>query len=229
MNEWIKKADAYLAAREIRERALLAAVVLAVVYLLLDSILIQPTYKSMKSQRAKVVQTNEQLVQVEQTLMITQAKVKAAAEQDSKTLVRIEDELTQIEQGLSEMTKGFVPAAVMASALEDMLVHVSDLKLLSMENLPVDDVFATSVAAADEPKSLSGDANESIENALFRHGIEIRLEGSYVASRQYIRKLEALPWRFDWGNMQFVVKEYPVGILTLRIHTFSTQREWLGV
>ena len=104
---------------------------------------------------------------------------------------------------------------MMPRVLEQVLDAQSKLKLLALENIPV-------VAITDHPSKAGS-------MTLFRHGVIIELEGSYHAVLAYLQTLESLAWRLQWSSLDFEVGEYPLGKLTLKVFTYSTEKNWLGV
>ena len=63
--------------------------------------------------------------------------------------------------------------------------------------------------------------------ALYRHGVELAVEGSFADLLAYMQALEDMPQRVLWGGVQLKVEQYPKALLTLRIYTLSLDRGWL--
>ena len=64
---------------------------------------------------------------------------------------------------------------------------------------------------------------------LYRHHLELELEGSYFDVLKYFEKVEGLAEQLYWDEMHFTMEEYPLGILRLEVHTLSTSEELIGV
>lgn len=62
---------------------------------------------------------------------------------------------------------------------------------------------------------------------LYRHGVELQLEGSYADLLAYLQAMEALPQRMLWGSASLQVDQHPRCVLTLRVHTLSRDPHWL--
>jgi MSHA biogenesis protein MshJ len=62
---------------------------------------------------------------------------------------------------------------------------------------------------------------------LYRHGVEIRLEGSYGQLQAYLAQLEKLPQRLLWGQLNYRVIDYPRAEMTLTVYTLSPDKTWL--
>jgi MSHA biogenesis protein MshJ len=109
--------------------------------------------------------------------------------------------------------KKFVPAQLMANALSDILKQFSDLRLVKLETLPV-----------------SGFGNQNQEPAwLYRHALEITLQGDYFGVLNYLKTLETLPWRIHWVSIDYQVNNYPIAETRLQVYTLSFDKDWLGV
>ena len=63
---------------------------------------------------------------------------------------------------------------------------------------------------------------------IYRHGVELVLEGSFNDLLAYLHALENMPQHVLWGPMGLQVQQYPVSRLTLRLYTVSRQRHWLA-
>lgn len=62
---------------------------------------------------------------------------------------------------------------------------------------------------------------------LYRHGVEIVLEGSYLDMISYMQGLEALPVQLFWGGARLDAEHYPQARLTLTLYTLSLDEKWM--
>lgn len=89
---------------------------------------------------------------------------------------------------------------------------------------------ATAPAAASAPAPVAsapaGPGNGSAP--LYRHGVEITVEGNYGDLMNYLASLENLPGpRLLWGGMRLKVEHHPAVQLSLTVYTLSLDRAWL--
>lgn len=105
-----------------------------------------------------------------------------------------------------------VDPATMAQVLEDVLSRQQALRLIRARNL--------------EAQQLP-DTGE--ETPLYRHTLELELEGTYLAVLAYLEALEALPWRIYWQTIEIDTLEYPKNKVTISVSTISFDRDWIGV
>ena len=64
---------------------------------------------------------------------------------------------------------------------------------------------------------------------MYRHGLQLELEGSYLATLAYLKALQALPWEFYWDEVRLQVDKYPTAKITIVVHTLSLTEGWIGV
>lgn len=62
---------------------------------------------------------------------------------------------------------------------------------------------------------------------LYRHGVEIVLQGSYPDMIQYMDALQALPDQLFWGKAKLDAGQYPAARLTLTLYTLSLDTKWM--
>ncbi|HEU4851275.1 MAG TPA: hypothetical protein VFT37_03865 [Telluria sp.] len=62
---------------------------------------------------------------------------------------------------------------------------------------------------------------------IYRHGVELTLEGGYVDMVNYMSALEAMPVRLIWGRAKLDASKYPQSRLTLTLFTLSLEKDWM--
>ena len=116
----------------------------------------------------------------------------------------------------------------MRYALIDLLKTQPSVSLLSFEVMA-----AQPMTAANQ----STDNNEEAENkrtgehslTLYKHGIKLKLKGSYFKLRDYLSQLEKMQWTFFWQEFDYQLIEYPNSELSIEMYSLSTQKEFIGV
>jgi MSHA biogenesis protein MshJ len=113
-----------------------------------------------------------------------------------------------------------------------------------MKTLPVTGMSETFAAAAAPaaavtpavPAAQPAPANQPGQPAavvhkprelLYRHGVEIVLQGSYLDMISYMAALEALPVQLFWGKASLDAQQYPNSRLTLTLYTLSLDQKWM--
>jgi MSHA biogenesis protein MshJ len=82
---------------------------------------------------------------------------------------------------------------------------------------------------ASPEKGPGGKDQVMLRENIFRHGLEIRVAGSYADLLAYVAELERSPQRLLWGGINLAVIVYPRSELTLTVYTLSRERDWLAV
>ncbi len=173
---------------------------------------------------AKNRQLDKQLTQVNNELALSQAQVtelKRQLAQDPDAVARqriseLKAEIADIDARVRSVHRGLVPPDRMAAVLEDMLTQNRRVELVALKTLPV--------------TTVSGNApSEEDRSGVFRHGVEITLEGSYLALLDYLARLEKLPWQMFWAKAEMDASGYPRVRLTVVLYTLSLDRQWMVV
>ncbi len=125
-------------------------------------------------------------------------------------LAGVETTLRQMDAELLAQTVDLIPAHEMPAVLEALLSRSANLHMLALTSL--------------KPEPLM--AGEQKVN-LFRHGIQLQLEGGYFDVYQYLKALEALPRHFYWKGFDYRVVEHPKAVVAMEIYTLSTSKEFI--
>lgn len=90
---------------------------------------------------------------------------------------------------------------------------------------------ATPGAAPPVPPAATGAAAAGKAGAppelLYRHGVELVLQGGYLDMIQYMDALEHLPGQLFWGKARMETEQYPTARLTLTLYTLSLDKNWI--
>ena len=155
----------------------------------------------------------------------TGAESRALEQQLARDVVQWRERVRMGDAALRDFGGTLVKAADMLPVLDGMLSQAGGLKLRSMQSLGRTELVAAAAAgAASAPKVKDGNTA-----ALYRHGVELTVEGSFADLLTYLRALEAMPQRVLWGGMQLKVEQHPKAVLTLRLYTLSLDRSWLEI
>ena len=124
----------------------------------------------------------------------------------------------------------------MSGVLEEMIGRQTGLRLLSLKTLAVAPLLEPKKAEAAMPNvpnvpnaARPGDQPANVAAGLFKHGVEIRLEGSYQELAAYLERLEHGKMKLLWSTASLSAEKHPRLVLTLTIYTLSLDRAWLIV
>jgi MSHA biogenesis protein MshJ len=107
------------------------------------------------------------------------------------------------------------------------------------EQLAAATVNAAKAAAAANAANANANANAAAGAAkapivaapplLYRHGVRLVLQGSYLDMVAYLEALEALPSQLFWGGATLDADKYPQARLTLTLYTLSLDQKWIAL
>jgi MSHA biogenesis protein MshJ len=211
-------------ALSLRERGLVFFSVVLVVFALLYSVLLQPVLdqqrvigRNLSQQESQIRVANLQL----STMVTSRGDNPDAA--NRKRLDEIKRRIAEARQSLALRQSTLVAADRMAGLLEDLVARNTRLELVGLKTLPPGLVFSSAKEGGDAASSLLN------VRALFRHGVEVTVRGSYFDLLEYVRQLEGLQTQLLWGKLDLSLDEYPKVTMKLTLYTLSLDRAWLVV
>lgn len=150
-------------------------------------------------------------------------------------------------QGLAATQAGLIGPDRMVALLEQMLPRQGGVRVVGLKTLPPQDAHAPlpppanpapatlpAAAASAVPALAAGLAAPAAPPpplptaSLYRHGVEITVEGGYADLMNYLAALESLPGpRLLWGGVSMKVEHHPAVRLSFTVYTLSVNRAWL--
>lgn len=124
-------------------------------------------------------------------------------------------ELERLDRELKTVGRGLVSPERMAGVLQDVVTRNRRVQLIELKTLPVSTLV-------EEKKDVpSAD--------IYKHGIEMTLQGSYLDLLEYLMGLERLPFQMFWAQARMDAADYPRVRLTLVLYTLSLDKDWMVV
>ncbi|MFC0168337.1 type II secretion system protein GspM [Pseudoduganella danionis] len=224
MANW-KKFDAWLMALSLRERLLgTLCVVLLLVYLGYQ-LELEPLYRQNATLRATLEQQRQQTGAIDAEL----AQLAAAAKRDPdqelrRKLASVQADSAALRDTLRVAQKGLVAPERMGPLLQQMVNGHGKLRLLSLKTL------APQGTADGQFLSNEGsDARSSVTPLLYRHGVQVVLQGSYLDMITYLEALEAMPQQLFWGDAVLDASGNGAARLSLTLYTLSLDSKWIAL
>jgi MSHA biogenesis protein MshJ len=234
MKQYWEKLASKIDSLTLRERAVIFAMIAAVMVAAANAALLDPLFARQKLLSSQIqagrTQTNLIRAQISETIKgpeTTDAAGKARLE-------AVRKQQAQMQSLLLDMQKGLVSPDKMTVLLEDIVRQGGRLRLISLKTLPASGLSdpepgaktpekgaVTAVSAPKTPEGAGG--------AVYKHGVEITLQGGYVDIVNYMAALETMPWQLFWGKAKLSVDEYPTATLTLTLFTLSLDKKWLNM
>ena len=130
--------------------------------------------------------------------------------------------IADIDREIHSLGAGLARPDRMAALVKDVLAGTPRIALVAMRNLPPVPFVERSAEAANAagpPAAGEGD--------LYRHGIELTVEGPWTDLVTYASRLESLPVRVLWGRTHVDAAAWPRVTMTLNLYTLSLEQTWL--
>lgn len=205
LQPWLDRVDAL----ELRERILLMAAGITVMFLLVDNLWLQPTLKAQRVTEQQIADLEIKLNSLQQNAgllsMNSSADPLAPRHQHRD---RLHSELAELDARILSQLGALVEPAQAAKVLEKLLDRHAGLQLatLSATTEPLNDM--STAAAPDSP-------------GLARYQVDMVVKGGYLEVLNYLASLEKLLWKFFWQQVNFQSTEYPHAETRLQLYTLG--------
>lgn len=218
-HKWLEKIDALA----LRERALIFLMLSVVMLTPVKMLLLDPL-------RVKHASLTKQLADKQKQIASLQSQVQGLAissqidpdMENRKRLGKLKQRLAEMEAPLETVQQTLVSPDRKVLLLEGLLLQYPHLKMVSLQTLP-----ATS--ALESKSAGGGKVSGAGASLVYRHGVQLVLEGGYHDLLQYLAGVEKLPLRVVWSAADLKVDKYPQITLTLTLYTLSLEKVWLSV
>jgi len=225
-------------ARVMRERVLIFLSATALVFMVWNFIIQAPVSNQVQEAEAQLSALATQRTAMEtQITAATQALLNDPDRQKKLQIKQLETDIAELEVQLQNKSQTLVKADELPKLLQDVLQKTTQLNLLEVATLPMQELhFITTNGALEvsetKPNYDNKFASQSQENdrvGVYEHAVELRVAGNYFQVIRFLTALEALPWRFYWQRLDYKVTEYPNAEIILRVYTLSSEEGLLGV
>jgi MSHA biogenesis protein MshJ len=226
-------------ALQTRERLLVIATGVALIWAVAQPLYFNSAEQRAKQLRAEAAEARQQITALEarETVLKAQLLDGGLAALHAK-VEELKRRRAQLDQELQQQGVKLLDPARMREVLHELL-QGSGLRLKALRRLPVEVAFTTQPqpGPADKGKD-STQPNAPASPALpgegpgvtlYRHALQIEIDGRYGEMVSYLERLEASGWRLMWQSLDIETLDYPLARMRLTVYTLSLQKEWLGV
>jgi MSHA biogenesis protein MshJ len=245
---WVKLSTK-LDGMTLRERAMVFVAVTATVLFLIYSFAVEPMLLRQKALQTEIRQQQNQIGGID--IEIAAKAQGFVADPDAQSRARLQEaraEIARLSTTLLAVQKGLVAPEKIAPLLEQLLRGNGKLKLVALKTLPVtglNDAAAVPGPAA-APAAVAAPVTPAVASPapvtapvtaqaattrprelLYRHGVEIVVQGGYLDMIAYMQALEALPVQLFWGAARLDAQQAPEARLTLTLYTLSLDEKWM--
>ena len=231
MTQFWRNVAAKIDALALRERLIVFAALVAVVVYGIFAASVDLSQWHQKTLHTQLAKQRTELAELQSKTAALQLK---QVDPDAANRARVEDlgrQIIEIENTLKDLQKNLVPAQRVNALLQQMLTADTRLQLVSLRSLPValllvrpaSPAAAGVTAPAPTPHADAGDVN------VYKHGVEMTLQGSYADLHDYLARLEQSQWRMFWWRARLSTEDSPRLTLTVTLYTLSLDKGWLEV
>lgn len=195
-----------------RERVLLIAAAAVLLLWLFNQLWLSSQWQHWSQARQQRLATATALDTLRDNSAQQLAQQQAQQQQAQADILALRERLDGQAKHPTAGTTGLVDAQEMLPLLARLLDREHGLRVRTLRSLG--QTAVSGGEGAGQPQ-------------LYRHAVELSVEGSYADLLGYLQALEALPQKLLWGSLQLKVEKYPQVLLTLRLYTLSQQAGWV--
>lgn len=204
---WLDRIDSM----ELRERILLLAAVIVVMFLLVDTLILQPLLTQQQITRQHIEDLDVKLNGLRQhALLLNYKSNNDPAISHRQSRGRLTSELSDLDDRIIGQLDALVEPEQATQILEQILHKHHGLKLASL-NTSIEPLADLS---KEQPSDIPG---------LIRYQFDMVIQGGYQDVLSYLKRLEAMPWKFFWQQIDFKSTQYPYAETRLRLYILGTQ------
>ncbi|MDD0840749.1 hypothetical protein PSQ40_19390 [Curvibacter sp. HBC61] len=222
------------------ERVVLCALVLAVVWLLLDALWLGGLQTSVRAERSRLSQAQTQLAEVKARQQVLDLLLHHDPDQAMRSRqAQLKSEWDASDARWGAARQSLLPPEQSVRLMADLLQTLPALEKLEWTVLHVQAAGPGSgaVASVAEPPAPASVTNGTPTLAapqplLWRQSVRLRVRGSYPDVARYVRLLEDLPYRVQCDKLLLSTPVDPAAphrvTATLLISTLSFEDRWLA-
>ena len=185
---------------------------------------VDPAQRRQRNLTAQITSQKEEIAGLEKALPAQTGDPDAA---NRARVDQLKNQIREADETLATMQRELVPADRMTGVLQEMVAGDKQLTLVSLRTLPAEPLVTSGDPAAakgPEPPKPSPD-----KPYVYKHGVEITLQGNYTSLHDYLARLERSAWRMYWWRARLNADDDARLTLMVTVYTLSLDRAWLKV
>jgi len=164
-----------------------------------------------------------------QTSITATGKVEDPDAANHKAMEAAKREVAELDDKFQKLSATMVPPEKMQAFLEAILAQNKKLELISLTTLSPTEFVTTKPSPSSEEQPFKKETTKKVAATLYKHGMEIKIVGSYADLTAYLSMLEEMPQRIIWDKVVLTVGKYPKNELSMTVYTISLDKQWLTV
>jgi len=232
MNALIEKYAKRLDALSRRERIMVFAAAAVAILALFYLPGIGPALERSKLMRAQILDQNNQIV----AATAQKAELERALKTDPDIAVRARiaekrKQIAEIDTQLAGLQRTLVSPQTMGAVLQQLVDRDHRVRIVRLQNLAPAPLIEREGQTGAKPAAAAAAASASAQAGgrhVYKHGVQVVVEGSYLDLLAYVARLEQQPWQVYWGKT-VMSADYPKVRIELTLYTLSLDKAWLVV
>ena len=225
---WTRLHTRYMALAR-RERGLVLAASLVLVVGLGVLLFVEPAVKQRTMLEKQMVQQQTALASLRPQVLALQARQRNPDAATWAQLNALRQQLQLADGEFAQLQRALVSPQEMGALMENLLHTHRGLQLIGLNSVPVTSVTELMAAAPAAAPASATDAGKPARDWLYRHGVQITVQGSYADMAAYLSALERLPRRVYWGDLKIDAERWPATVMTVTVYTISLEKTWWRV
>lgn len=234
---WLEFSAKYKAITQ-RERAMVAVAAIAFVVYVGNTLWLAPIYSRAENFAKQTAQQEKEFAKLQQQLHLLQAEATVDPNAGARAaLTEVRTQMKSVEEQLASFERTLVPPQKMTSVLDSLLRERRGVRLVALKTLPVEPLTATATtldqnAGQTLPAGATGTVaqpNTAPAILMYRHGFELKLEGSYLDLAACLTELEEGAQQLLWQRATLSSGGERKSTLTLTFFTLSLDKSWISL
>lgn len=223
MKEFWNRQAARLDAMANRERILAFCAAVGVLFLVMYVGFLHPSGGRLRELRQRLASDGDAVTALERQKLGLVAELRTHPDEPFVRRIETADRgIADLDREIQSLGAGLAAPERMAGLVKEVLARSPNIALVAMRNLPPTPLVEHPVDSKAPEGGTAAPAGE-----LYRHGIEITVEGPWPALVGYAERLESLPARVLWNRTRIDASAWPRVTMTLNLYTLSLERTWL--
>jgi len=202
-----------------------------VIYAVINMLLLSPVLAHQKILSNELTADQSQIEDLNQRLKeLEQSPVIDPDAQNKQHIAELQSRLLVLETQLNDLQTTLINPDRMPELLHSLLKKNNALKLIELKTLPTKGLLDS---ASEDANNQHADSQKETPNfqtlPVYKHGVEITIEGHYLDLLEYVTELERMPWHVLWSKAALNVEHYPDNQLKLTVYTLSLDKTWLSI
>lgn len=143
--------------------------------------------------------------------------------------------LATLDAQINRLRQQLISPDRMASVLREILTRSKGLELIEMKSIAPEPLEpapakASPEAGAGTQAAASNPSSDAAQPpSIYRHGLELRVRGSYLDQLRYLVELERMPYQMFWREVEISAERYPEIVMRLTVYTISLDKAYLAL